>query len=154
MFILFFLFWLVLNGRVTLEIVLFGLVISAALFLFIWRFMGYNLWMERFLFRKLPLIIEFLFVLIGEMAKANLEMARYIFSPQILPEPALVVFRPQLHRRFTRVLLADAITMTPGTITVEMADDALYIHCYDRSMGEDLENSSFVRLLRRIEDGD
>lgn len=153
MFILFFLFWLVLNGRFTMEIAIFGIVLAAALYAFICCFMNYRPWMDLFLLKKIPLIIEFLFLLIAEIVKANLVMARYIFSPDILAEPALVKFEAGLHTRFARTLLADAITMTPGTITVEVSDDVFCVHCYDKSMGEDLEDSSFVRLLRRIESG-
>ena len=153
MFVLFFLFWLILNGRVTLEIVIFGVCISGAVYAFICRFMDYRPWMDLFLLKKLTLIIAFLFTLIREIVKANLTMARFIFSPQILPEPAIVEFQPDLHSRFARTLLADAITMTPGTITVEMTDSIFRVHCYDKTMGENLENSVFVNLLRRIESG-
>ena len=153
MFIFFFLFWLVLNGRVTAEIIIFGIVISAGVYAFICKFMDYRPRMDFFILRKLPLIVAFIFLLIGEIVKANIEMAKYIFSPQILPEPALVEFRPELKSRTARTILADAITMTPGTITVSMTDGDFRVHCYDKSMGENLENSAFVQLLRRIEDG-
>ena len=51
MFLLFMAVWLILNGRATVEIILFGLVISAALFYFMCRYMGYNSRKELLLFR-------------------------------------------------------------------------------------------------------
>ena len=61
-------------------------------------------------------------------------MIHYLLSPQILPEPALVRFHTDLKTRTAQVLLANSITLTPGTITVEMKDGEYLIHCYDTNM--------------------
>jgi len=63
--------WLILNGRVTAEICLFGVGISAALIFFMCRFMGYSLQKELLLFRVSPLLIRYLWVLIKEIVKAE-----------------------------------------------------------------------------------
>lgn len=151
MFVIFFVFWLILNGRVTTEIVIFGLAISAAMYLFICKFMDYSPGKDLFILKKLPLMIAYFFLLIKEIIKANVVMAGFIFRPQVLAEPALIKFRTDLTTRPAMVALANSITMTPGTITVELQDGNFCVHCYDKSMGEGIENSSFVRLLRRIE---
>ena len=49
------------------------------------------------------------------------------------------------------VILADSITLTPGTITVELTENKFMIHCLDQTMAEGMEDSSFVQLLRKIE---
>ena len=49
------------------------------------------------------------------------------------------------------VLLANSITLTPGTITVALEDNEYTVHCLDRRFGEGLADSSFVRLLHKIE---
>ena len=151
MLIVFFLFWLILNGRVTLEIVIFGVVISAAMYAFICRFMDHSPGQDLFVLKRLPLVIAYVFVLIWEIIKANVVMAQYIFRPQIIAEPALVRFHSDLNTRLARVVLANSITMTPGTITVELTDGDFCVHCYDKSMGDGIDESVFVRLLRKIE---
>ena len=151
MFILFFLFWVILNGRITFEIIVFGVVISAAIYLFICKFMDYSPKMDLWLLKKIPLLLKYLLVLIREIAKANLVMIRFLFHPEILAEPALVAFRTDLRSRTARVLLANSITMTPGTITVRMEDGEYLVHCYDKSMGEGLDESAFVQVLRDLE---
>ena len=47
MLLLFFLAWVIFNGRLTLEIALFGVVIAGAMFAFVCKFMGYSLQKER-----------------------------------------------------------------------------------------------------------
>ena len=151
MFVLFFLFWIILNGRITLEITIFGIVISAAIYLFICIFMDYSPKKDLFLVKKIPLVIAYIAVLIREIIKANITMARFIFNREIIAEPVLVHFNSDLKTRLARTVLADSITITPGTITVEMDDGSFCVHCYDKSMAEGIEDSIFVRLLRRME---
>lgn len=151
MFVLFFLFWLILNGRVTLEIVIFGIVISAGVYLFTCFFMDFSPKKDLFLIKRIPLIIAYFIVLIVEIIKANIAMARFIFHPEILAEPVIVKLDVDLKTRFARTVLADSITMTPGTITTEIDGGAFCVHCYDKSFAEGLEECIFVRLLRRME---
>ena len=106
---------------------------------------------EGFSLKKLPLIAAYCLVLVNEIVKANLTMIHYLLSPQILPEPALVRFRTDLKTHTAQVLLANSITLTPGTITVEMKDGEYLIHCYDKTMGEGLDSSVFVSMLKKLE---
>lgn len=151
MYLLFFLFWIVLNGRITVEIAVFGLVISAAMYAFICRFMGYSFGRDVRIARKLPWIIAYCFMLVFEIIKANMVMVRYILSPGIQPEPALVRFRVDLKSHMTQVLLANSITLTPGTITVEMHEGEYLVHCFDKTMGEGIDASVFVNMLKKLE---
>ena len=48
--------------------------------------------------------------------------------------------------------LANSITLTPGTITVSLEENRYVIHCLDKSFSEGLNESSFVRLLARMEE--
>ena len=152
MYFLFLIFWIILNGRFTLEILLFGLVISAVVYAFICRFMGYSPRKDFFLFRNLILLLTFAGVLVKEIARANLSVLKLILSPKYEPEPALIYFRTDLKYGVSRVLLANSITLTPGTITVEMKDGEYLIHCYDKTMGEGLDSSVFVSMLKKLEE--
>ena len=81
MFVLFFLFWVMLNGRITVEITLFGLVISAAMYVFVCKFTEFSFRKDMWIVRKLPWIIGYCFILINEIIKANLTMIHYLLSP-------------------------------------------------------------------------
>ena len=67
MYILFFLIWVIFNGNFTLEIAIFGLVISAAMYWFICKFMDYSIEKDIRIFKKFFYILKYLFVLIWEI---------------------------------------------------------------------------------------
>ena len=152
MFLLTFFFWVLLNGKFTLEIAIFGVCIAGALYAAACRFAGYSVQKDLKIAAKLPMIILYIVVLIIEIIKANIVMAQYILTPQIAAEPALVRFNPHLKTQIAQVLLANSITLTPGTITVELKDGEYLVHCYDKSMGDGIDESVFVALLRKLED--
>ena len=63
----------------------------------------------------------------------------------------LVRFRTTLRTRVARVLLANSITLTPGTITVTLEGDELTVHCLDKTLAEGLSDGIFVRELEKLE---
>ena len=117
MAILFFLLWIIFNGRVTLEIDLFGIAISVLLTLFICKVFGYSLQKEMKILKNLPIIVE---------------------------------FRSGLEGDLMNVILANSITLTPGTITIFQEKDHFVVHALKEEYAEGIESSSFVTLLRRF----
>lgn len=154
MLALFFIAWIVFNGRVTTEIVLFGIVIALALLAFVCKFMDYSLGQERRFYRKLPKFLGYVFVLVKEIVSANLTVCRMILTRKEVMEPVIVRIRTDLKTETARVILANSITLTPGTITVSMTERELLVHCLDKSLSEGMEDSVFVKLLRELEKED
>lgn len=66
-------------------------------------------------------------------------------------EPALIEFETHFKNDISRFLLANSITLTPGTITVAVKGDWFIVHCLDRTLAEGIESSVFVKLLEKIE---
>ena len=152
MFFFLFALWIVFNGRVTAETVLLGLLFAAAIFAFLCRFMDYSLGKERRLLRLVPLVVRYFFVLLVEIIKSTFTACRFIVSPTLPHDPLLCKFRTPLQTEAAQVMLANSITLTPGTITVSL-DDGLYtVHCLDKSMAEGIDSSRFVQLLLRMEE--
>lgn len=151
MFFVLFALWLIFSGKITLEIVIFGLVISAAVYLFCWKYLEYSPKRDLCALKLLPQGICYFFVLVIEIIKANLVMIRLIVSPKYETEPVLITFKTNLRTNLARTVLANSITMTPGTITVELEDNMLKVHCLDKEMAEGINTSVFVRLLKKME---
>ena len=153
--ILLFLLWLILNGRFTadagmLQIVITGLLLIAAVAWFSKKVLGYSVKAELRFYAKLPLLLAYVLLLIKEIIKASLSMLGLIVTNKAY-DPVIVRFTVPLKSRFTQVILANSITLTPGTITAELEDDTFTVHCIDASLAEGLESCSFVKLLERIE---
>lgn len=154
MYIVFFLMWIIFNGRVTLEIVLFGLAVSAGIYAFVCAFLDYSIKKDILLMKKSLRLLQYMAVLVWEIIKANASVMHMILSPRFQNAPVLVRFRTDLKSRTARVLLANSITLTPGTITVSLEENEYTVHCLDKSLAEGMENSIFVRLLHKLESAD
>ena len=151
MLLVFFLAWVIFNGNLTLEIVLFGVVIALGMFAFICKFMNHSIQKELRFYKLVPVFFQYVFLLIKEIVQANLTVCRLILSRKEIVEPVIVHVHTNLKTETARVILANSITLTPGTITVSMTDDDLLVHCLDKSLSEGMEDSAFVTLLEKME---
>ena len=151
MLLLFFAAWIIFNGRITVEIVLFGVAVAVLVFAFMCKFMDYSLEKERAFYRKLPLFCKYIMLLIKEIIKANLAVCKMILSRKEVVEPVIVKIHTRLKTEPAKVMLANSITLTPGTITVSLADQELLVHCLDKTLAEGMEDSDFVRMLEHLE---
>ena len=154
MLLLFFAVWLIFNGRITVEICLFGVAVCAAVFAFVCKFMDHSLQKELRFYRKLPLYGRYVILLVAEIIKANMTVCRMILTRKEIVEPVIVKVHTNLKTETARVLLANSITLTPGTITVSLTGQELLVHCLDKSLAEGMEDSEFVRLLEKLEGED
>ena len=153
MFFLLFAFWLILNGRWTGEIALTGCVVCGLIYLFLWKFMGYSPRVEWQLLRRLPRAVGYGLFLIREVALSVWQTIRFIWSPKVTVQPEIVSFHTKLKTDTAKVLLANSITLTPGTITVDFRDDVMLVHCLDESLDAGLEGSQMEEKLMKLEGG-
>ena len=151
MYVIFFLIWIIFNGQFTLEIAAFGLVIAGAVYWFICRYLDYSPRKDIILCKRFFLLLHYIFVLLKEILKANAAVFKMTYSAKYHLEPAVIHFTTTLHSNFARVLLANSITLTPGTITVSLQDNEYVVHCLDKDLAEGIDSSIFVKLLERIE---
>ena len=154
LFILTFLFWMLL----TLDLSLANLVTGAVAALIT------SLLFAKYFFEKVVKFIQplryfwllvYLFIFTWECIKANFDVAYRVLHPAMPIKPGIVKVKMDLKSDFARTMLANSITMTPGTITVDIIDDALYVHwIYVRS--EDPEAYSqiiagkFEKYIKKI----
>ncbi len=153
MYLLLFAAWVIFNGNITAEIVILGLGIAALVFAFMCKFMDYSLQKEKLFYQKIFLFLAYVIVLVKEIIKANVGVVQIVLSRNEIPEPVIVKFRTTLKSEVARVILANSITLTPGTITVSLEGDELTVHCLDKSLAEGMEDSIFVKMLEKMEVG-
>lgn len=152
MFLLFFLLWVIFNGKFTLEIGIFGIGVSAALFAFICRFMDYSFQKELLFYKKAPLFVKYIFLLVREIVKANFGVIRMILSQREEIQPTLAEFHTDLKTATGKAFLANAITLTPGTITVALEENKYTVHCLDESLAEGMNDSQFLEYIKKLEE--
>lgn len=151
MFIVFLALWIIFNGTVTFEVIWIGSLISALLYLFVCRFMGYSIKKDWRGFLNILRVLRYVITLIWEIIKANTQVIRFILSSKYEVEPVLVKFTSDLKKESSRAVLANSITLTPGTITVTLTGNEYVVHCLDKDLATGMEDSTFVKQLRKLE---
>lgn len=151
MYLIFFLIWIIFNGQFTLEIAAFGVVISGFMYWFICKFLDYKPRTDLLMVKRIWKILHYVFILVTEIIKANFAVIKMIMSSRYEIEPAVVRFKIDLRTTPARILLANSITLTPGTITVSLEDNEYVVHCLDKSLAEGIDRSIFVTLLKDME---
>lgn len=151
MYVLLFVLWIIFNGNITLEIVLFGLVISALIYIFSCKFFDFSIKKDINMIKKLGYFIEYMAVLFVLIIKANIETLKLIVSNRYDIEPTLVTFDVHFESDVTKVLFANSITLTPGTITAEVEGDTYKVHALDESFIDGINEGKIVDILHRME---
>lgn len=151
MYLLYFVVWVIFAGDITLEICLFGLVIAAVVFAFTCKFMDYSVEKEKRNLKKIGQFLHYIIILVREILLANVQTIKLILSEKDEIKPTLIDFETDLKTDSGKVFLANSITLTPGTITVEVDEKGYLVHCLDESMAGGMDESVFVELLRKME---
>ena len=147
--LLIFLFWVTLNGRLTWEITGLGAVVTGAAFVFLCRACDWSVKKEIRLYAALPLIADYAVTVVWEIVKANLAMFPLIYGGK--PDPMVRKIHTALKTRLARMALSNAITLTPGTITLACEGDELTVHCLTPALAQGLDHLIFETKLERIE---
>ena len=149
MFLVLFILWLVMNGRVTLELVIFGVILAGLVTLFAVKVIGYSIEKEKAIYHNIPIYLLYVVNLISEIIKSTLAVMGVILSGE-KPDPVIIEFDSGLDSRFKNVLLANSITLTPGTYTLFVTGDHFVVHCLKQEYSVGMGDASFIRILRRL----
>lgn len=95
----------------------------------------------RFSFKALCCGGRFIIVFMYELFKSAIDVAFRVLSPSLPINPGIVKVRTKLKSDLGRMVLANSITLTPGTMTVECRGEYLYIHWIDIKT-DDIESAT------------
>jgi multicomponent Na+:H+ antiporter subunit E len=151
MFVILLALWLVFSGSVTLVNLLLGALVCGLITLLCARYMGYDA--RRFYgkFTKTDEIAVYILHLLKEIVKENFDVLRFIYRKG-QPKPQLVRFHGKVQSEALRVLVANSITLTPGTYTVKLEGDEYAVHALDAYFQVDIEYSAFFKMARKVEE--
>ena len=147
LFIFYFLIWLLLSGHYDPLLLSLGLL-SCALCLYVtWKanFID-NEGLPLHLLVRLPVYTIWLF---KEIIKANIDTAKII----ILNNPNTQNFRVKSTQKTEagRVMYANSITLTPGTVTTQLDKDVLEVHALTAEMAEDVKSGQMDKMVTWLE---
>ncbi|MBN2571979.1 MAG: Na+/H+ antiporter subunit E [Ignavibacteriales bacterium] len=155
-FVLSVLVWCALVDVSHIQEVIVGIIVAIFVSLFAGRFLIQEKGVKNIPKRFIKAIV-YLFKFIWEMIKANFHVAYIVIHPLCPINPGIVKVRTDLKKDFSLTLLANSITLTPGTLTVDINDEKseLYIHCITVPSTSVDENSKaivgkFEGLLKEV----
>lgn len=137
-----FAFWLILSGMMKTKFLVIGFVSSLA-----------TAWLTRSLLRlpsakgqdkaflafHFPYLryVNYWFWLLKEVVKANIDVAKRVLDPRMPISPQIITFKKDMANPIAHVTLANSITLTPGTVTIDLEDGVYYVH----AIAEDVARS-------------
>jgi len=97
-------------------------------------------------------IIHYIIIFFKNLIISNIDVARIVLNPKLPINPGIVKIKTALDTDFKKLILANSITLTPGTITLEILDDHLFIHWInvttdDMNKASDIIKGDFEKIL-------
>jgi len=126
--------YLLLSG-ISLDEVIVGAIVSLILTILITNMVEYRVdW--KLPIRLILFLLIYVPVFVLELIKSNLNVAVRVLHPKLPIHPGFVKVKTSLNGDFQKLLLANSITLTPGTLSVDMDGEYLYIHTVDVTSAE------------------
>lgn len=150
-FVMLMAFWLLISASVHWEHMLVGVIFSVILTIF-WSNLTISAEnVTNFKIKQVYLLIIYFIKLVIEIVIANINVAMIVLNPRLPISPGIVIMRCDLERSLLRVLYVNSITLTPGTITVELEDNLLIVHALTEDVAHDVEDWALNRRLMEME---
>ncbi len=128
-FITLLLVYLFLAGFTVDEVIL-GSIVSAVLTVILVKYFDFNI-DKKFPIKLFKFLFIYIPVFIWKLVLANLDIARRVLSPKIPLNPGIVKIKTGLKGDFGKLTLANSITLTPGTLSIDVEDEYIYVHTVD-----------------------
>jgi multicomponent Na+:H+ antiporter subunit E len=103
-----------------------------------------------------PSMLKALFILVMTLLKeivvANLHVAKIVLSRKMPIDPGFVKIKQPLKKDLNQALYGNAITLTPGTLTIDMSDDEIIIHGLRIEYAKGIEGSHLEKVFIDLEE--
>lgn len=132
--------WVALTGDFTFASMLFGFFLSYFVLFIITRGTG----RARY-FRLVPKVIAFVFYFLYELIKANLQVAWEVITPKLFMTPGIVGVPLDVKSDSQITFLANLITLTPGTLSLDVSEDKKVLYVYSMYIKD---RESFIRSIK------
>ena len=147
-FLILFAFWLLLSGHYDLFHLSLGLICSLLV-----AFVSHDLLIENISglkrLKKTWRFVLYVPWLIYQIVVANLHVAYLILNPKAI-DPRIVRFKTRLKSQFSMVTLGNSITLTPGTITMDIIDGEFVVHALSKKVADDILTGEMERRVAHV----
>ncbi|MDP3304859.1 MAG: Na+/H+ antiporter subunit E [Erysipelotrichaceae bacterium] len=135
------LFWLILIPRYTIENVVAGLLVCWATLWFSSELLIEEEQSSIYSKKGLVLYFRYIYHLVIEIVKANIDVAKIVLSKNMDIQPHFFKVPLHIKKDLNKVIYANAITLTPGTLSVDMDEDFILVHALTTAAANGIEGS-------------
>ncbi|MDP2182225.1 MAG: Na+/H+ antiporter subunit E [Actinomycetota bacterium] len=143
-------FWVLILGSFNPSGLATGLVLSVLVAWFTER----TLWTEDdapyLTLRQAGRFFVYVGFLVKEIVWANIYVAEKVLDPRLPIDPLIIEHLSALKRPVSGVALANSITLTPGTLTVDVDGSVFFIHCLDREFADDIASRKLDHIIAKV----
>jgi multicomponent Na+:H+ antiporter subunit E len=144
-------FWLAITGSFHWQSLLTGAIIS----FFVAYFNRYTAFSSRELsnidFAKLYIFLIYIIILIGDIVVANLQVANIVLRKDMKIEPTIITVKSPVKSPPYKALFANSITLTPGTLTLDLVDDDIVVHCLTKEIAHGFLDWNMFKYIKLLE---
>lgn len=143
-------FFLILSEKISVTNMIFAIIVG----LLVYKLNEPIGELERnFNLKSIPIWIIFVPMLFFEVIKANLQVAKIALSRDMKLDPKVIVYESRIKDHWLLTILANVITLTPGTMSVDICGNKLKIHCLNQEYADGVNSMVLEKLLFKIEGG-
>ncbi|MDH4140672.1 MAG: Na+/H+ antiporter subunit E [Coriobacteriia bacterium] len=142
-------FWLAITGSLKPVDVALGVIFSLIL----------GAWAARYLWgedapvltlRQAGRFVIYFAHLLWDIVRAAIQVGEVVLDPRMPIAPIVIAHRTSFSRDVSRVAFANSITLTPGTLTVDVDGNTFYIHCLAERFADDIASGDLERRILRV----
>ena len=146
--ILLFVLWMILTLNFQMANILVGMAVSFSIAL---------LYVKLFIHKKFEFInpvwlMVYLYILLKNLLISNIQISTMILRSDMKLSPAIIAVKTNLESDWKKLLLANSVTLTPGTLTLDIKDDTLFIHviAYNENLNKENIIKEFEDIIAKI----
>ena len=107
---------------------------------------------ETFAFRYSFRLLAYWFWLVKEIIKSSIEVTKHVLSKKVDVEPKIVTLDVSDLDALDQAMFGNSITLTPGTLTLDLFKDRIVVHALTAETAADLESGEMLRRVRALKD--
>jgi multicomponent Na+:H+ antiporter subunit E len=151
-FISLFGFWIILASKFDFQTIFVGMMISFSVVYYNRKLIVNASEIFKTLTRRLILFLFVLFQLFFDILKANIEIAFVVLHPKLPISPSVTKIDTRLRSDFFKTFLCNAITLTPGTVTLQNKGEEITVHCLTEKAKEGLSDWKIHQMILKLEE--
>jgi multicomponent Na+:H+ antiporter subunit E len=137
--------WAALQGELTATNFVIGFLVSAAV-IYVFR----QMFFEPRYFTKIGLSMKLILVFFKELLKANLSVLKIVISPRLRVRSGVIAVPTELRNDVALTLLANMITLTPGTLTLDISPDRRYLFVHTLNLDDPEDVKREIRMAFEV----